>query len=159
MNRFHAHLHVKDLDQSIGFYSALFGMSPTRVKPGYAKWMLDDPKVNFAISTGQPVGVSHLGFQVETEEELAELSGRANAAAGTVLVEKSARCCYATGNKTWAEDPQGVVWETFHTTGELDEPGTGAEQTFRDELQVANAGGCGCSTRRTEAAASVCCAP
>lgn len=159
MSRFHAHLHVKDLEQSIAFYSKLFGASPTRVKPGYAKWMLEDPKVNFAISTGQPVGVSHLGFQVETEEELAESSARANAAAGTLLVEKGARCCYATGNKAWAEDPQGVVWETFHTTGELDEAGSGADETFRDKLQVANVSGCGCSAQRTRAATSVCCAP
>lgn len=158
MNRFHAHLHVKDLDQSITFYSALFGMSPTRVKPGYAKWMLDDPKVNFAISTGQPVGVSHLGFQVETHEDLAEVSARANAAAGSVLIEKGARCCYATANKTWAEDPQGVMWETFHTTGELDEAGTGAEETFRDDVQITNVSSCGCATQRTPAATSVCCA-
>jgi predicted enzyme related to lactoylglutathione lyase len=156
--RFHAHLHVKDLEQSIAFYSTLFGASPARVKPGYAKWMLEDPKVNFAISTGQPIGVSHLGFQVETDEELSKVSARANEAAGTVLVEKGARCCYATGNKTWSEDPQGVVWETFHTTGELDEPGAGAAETFRDDFKIANAGACGCSTQRTPAASSICCA-
>jgi predicted enzyme related to lactoylglutathione lyase len=158
MRTFHAHLHVKDLEKSITFYSALFGANPTRVKPGYAKWMLEDPRVNFAISSGQPVGLSHLGFQVETDEELVEASARANEAAGTVLVEKGARCCYATGNKTWAEDPQGVIWETFHTTGELDEAGTGADEAFRDEVQIANVSGCGCSNQRTPAAASACCA-
>ena len=160
MKAFHAHLHVKDLETSIVFYSALFGASPTRVKPGYAKWMLEDPRVNFAISTGQPIGVSHLGFQVETDEELAEVSARASEAAGTVFVEKGARCCYAKGNKTWAEDPQGVVWETFHTTGELDEAGTGADETFRDDLRIANAAGCGCSTQKAPApaTASACCA-
>jgi predicted enzyme related to lactoylglutathione lyase len=157
--RFHAHLHVTDLEQSITFYSTLFGVSPTRTKPGYAKWMLEDPKVNFAISTGQPAGVSHLGFQVETDEELTTVTSRANEAAGTVLVEKGARCCYATGNKTWAEDPQGVVWETFHTTGELDEAGAGADETFRDELRIANASGCGCSTQKTPATTSACCGP
>jgi predicted enzyme related to lactoylglutathione lyase len=156
--RFHAHLHVKDLEQSIAFYAALFGAAPSRVKPGYAKWMLEDPKVNFAISTGEPLGVSHLGFQVETDDELSEVSARANEAAGTVFVEKGARCCYATGNKTWSEDPQGVVWETFHTTGELDEPGIGADETFRDEIKIANAGACGCATQRTPAASSTCCA-
>jgi predicted enzyme related to lactoylglutathione lyase len=156
--RFHVHLHVKDLEQSITFYSTLFGTKPTRVKPGYAKWMLEDPKVNFAISTGQPVGVSHLGFQVESDEELTEVSTRASDAAGTILVEKGARCCYATGNKTWSEDPQGVAWEAFHTTGELDEAGTGADETFRDRLQVSNVGGCGCSSQRTPTATSVCCA-
>jgi hypothetical protein len=75
-----------------------------------------------------------------------------------VLVEKGARCCYATGNKTWSEDPQGVVWETFHTTGELDEPGTGAAETFRDNFKIANTASCGCSTQRTPAATSACCA-
>jgi predicted enzyme related to lactoylglutathione lyase len=159
MRAFHAHLHVRDLEKSITFYSALFGAKPTRVKQGYAKWMLEDPKVNFAISTGQPVGVSHLGFQVDSDEELADASARAKAAAGTVLAEKGARCCYATGNKTWAEDPQGVIWETFHTTGEFDEASTGADETFRDDVQIANVSGCGCSTKRTPAAISVCCAP
>jgi len=158
MSRFHVHLHVNDVEQSIRFYSALFGTTPARVEAGYAKWMLEDPKVNFAISSGQPAGVGHLGFQVESDDELARVSARANAAAGTVLVEKGARCCYAIGNKTWAEDPQGVVWETFHTTGELDESGTGADETFRDEVQIANVSGCGCSTQRTPAEISVCCA-
>ena len=158
MSRFHVHLHVADLEQSIGFYSTLFGATPARVEPGYAKWMLDDPKVNFAISAGQPVGISHLGFQVETDEELAHVSERAHAAAGTMLVEKGARCCYAKGNKAWAEDPQGVIWETFHTTGDLDEPGTGAEETFRNEEPVARAAACGCSAQN-QAAASICCAP
>ena len=159
MSRFHVHLHVNDLEQSIRFYSTLFGAMPARVEPGYAKWMLEDPKVNFAISTAQPAGVSHLGFQVETDDELAHVSARAQAAAGTVLVEKGARCCYAKGNKSWAEDPQGVVWETFHTTGVLEEAGTGAEETFRDGLRTGPIAGCGCSTERTAAAASVCCAP
>jgi predicted enzyme related to lactoylglutathione lyase len=160
MSRFHVHLHVADLEQSIRFYSTLFATAPARVKPGYAKWMLEQPKLNFAISAGSPVGISHLGFEVETDEELTEASGRAQAAAGTVLVEKGARCCYATGNKSWAEDPQGVVWETFHTTGDLDEAGTGAEVTFQDDMQVENLSGCGCSTKNPAAAgASVCCAP
>jgi len=158
MSRFHVHLHVNDLEQSIRFYSTLFATAPARVEAGYAKWMLDDPKVNFAISTGQPGGVSHLGFQVDSDEELAHVSARAQAAAGTVLVEKGARCCYAKGNKAWAEDPQGVVWETFHTTGVLEEAGSGAEETFRDELRTAPIGGCGCSPERTAAAESVCCA-
>jgi predicted enzyme related to lactoylglutathione lyase len=155
MSRFHVHLHVSDLERSMRFYSALFGSAPTRVEPGYAKWMLEEPKLNFAISTGTPAGVSHLGFQVETNEELAELSARAKAAAGTVLVEKGARCCYATGNKAWAEDPQGVVWETFHTTSNLDEAGEGAEARLQDNLPIPNIAGCGCSTPVKE---SACCA-
>jgi predicted enzyme related to lactoylglutathione lyase len=158
MSRFHVHLHVQDLARSVRFYSTLFGTPPSREKPGYAKWMLEEPKVNFAISTGQPVGVSHLGFQVDTDAALEDASSRANAAAGTVLVEKAARCCYATGNKTWVEDPQGVVWETFHTTGELDEAGTGAEETYRDQISVPNVSGCGCTTETKAEAASTCCA-
>lgn len=158
MSRFHVHLHVNDLEQSIRFYSTLFATEPARVEPGYAKWMLEDPKLNFAISTGQPGGVSHLGFQVDTDEELAHVSARARAASGTVLVERGARCCYAKGDKVWAEDPQGIVWETFHTTGSLDEAGTGADETFRDEHRTAPMAGCGCSTQSREAIASVCCA-
>ena len=157
MNRFHVHVHVADIEQSIRFYSTLFGAEPSRVESGYAKWMLEDPRVNFAISTGQPLGVSHLGVQVESDEELASVSARARAAAGTVLVEKGARCCYAKGDKSWAEDPQGVVWETFHTTGALDEAGTGADETFRDEMPIANASACGCSTL-SQSAATACCA-
>jgi predicted enzyme related to lactoylglutathione lyase len=155
MNRFHVHLHVTDLEQSIQFYSTLFGRAPTRVKPGYAKWMLEDPAVNFALSVGKPAGISHLGLQVETDDDLTEVSARAQAAAGTVLVEKGARCCYATGNKAWAEDPQGVVWETFHTVGDLEEPGSGAEASFKNDVPVVGAGSCGCSTNRQEAS---CCA-
>jgi predicted enzyme related to lactoylglutathione lyase len=159
MTRFHVHLHVADLERSIRFYSTLFGTAPSRVKPGYAKWMLEEPKVNFAISSGSPVGVSHLGVQVETDAELAEISQRARAAAGTVLVESGARCCYATGNKAWAEDPQGIVWETFRTTGELEEAETGAQATFRDDVQISDSARCGCSTKTQMAAASACCAP
>ena len=131
MSRLHVHLHVRDLEQSIRFYTTLFACEPARHEGGYAKWMLDDPKVNFAISTGgEHAGVGHLGIQVDSDEELAAVSARAQEAAGAVLVERGARCCYATGNKAWAEDPQGVRWETFHTTGHLDEPGHSAEESF-----------------------------
>jgi len=148
MSRLHVHLHVRDLEQSIRFYTTLFASEPTRREAGYAKWMPDDPKVNFAISIGgeQP-GVGHLGIQVESEEELAAVSARAQEAAGAVLVERGACCCYATGNKAWAEDPQGVRWETFHTTGTLAEAGHAAEESF-----VANADG----AREVESAPCCC---
>jgi catechol 2,3-dioxygenase-like lactoylglutathione lyase family enzyme len=148
MSRLHVHLHVRDFEQSIRFYTTLFNTEPARREAGYAKWMLDDPKVNFAISVGgETPGVGHLGIQVDSAEELAVVSARAQEAAGAILVERGARCCYATGDKAWAEDPQGVRWETFHTTGTLDEAGHGAEESF-----VANANG----AREVESAACCC---
>ena len=119
MNRFHVHLNVADLSASIGFYSRLFAAEPAIVKADYAKWMLDDPRVNFAISTtGRSVGIDHLGIQAETAEELSVLGVRLHAAGGTVTPEPSAICCYAQSDKLWIEDPQGTRWETFHTFGE-----------------------------------------
>lgn len=119
MNRFHVHLNVKDLDTSISFYSALFASPPAVVKPDYAKWMLDDPRVNFAISTtGRVPGIDHLGFQVESAEGLAAIGQRLDAAGGSVVPEDATICCYAQSDKLWTEDPQGTRWETFHTTGE-----------------------------------------
>ena len=127
MKRLHVHVGVEDLDRSIHFYSTLFAAEPAVVKPDYAKWMLDDPRVNFAISSGdRPVkGVEHLGIQVESSEELAEVYGRLSAADAPVLEEGATTCCYARSEKSWIADPQGVVWETFHTTGESVDYGTG----------------------------------
>lgn len=119
MNRFHVHLNVTDLDTSIRFYSALFATQPAVVKPDYAKWMLDDPRVNFAISTtGRAAGIDHLGFQVESADGLAAIGRRLDAAGGTVVPEDATICCYAQSDKLWTEDPQGTRWESFHTTGE-----------------------------------------
>ena len=119
MKRFHVHLHVEDLAQSIRFYSQLFAAEPARVEADYAKWMLDDPRVNFAISTtGRAPGIDHLGFQVADAEGLAALGRRLDAAGGTVVPEEATVCCYAQSDKLWTEDPQGTRWETFHTTGE-----------------------------------------
>lgn len=118
MNRFHVHLNVVDLAASVRFYSKLFAAQPTVLKPDYAKWMLDDPRVNFAISnTGRAPGIDHLGIQVETGEALAALGQRLDAAGGTVIPEDAAICCYARSDKLWTEDPQGTRWETFHTLG------------------------------------------
>lgn len=119
MNRFHVHLNVADVQASTRFYSELFGAPPTVVKPDYAKWMLEDPRINFAISnTGVAPGLDHLGFQVDSESGLVELGRRLDAAGGTVVPEGAAVCCYAQSDKLWTEDPQGTRWETFHTTGE-----------------------------------------
>jgi catechol 2,3-dioxygenase-like lactoylglutathione lyase family enzyme len=158
MSRLHVHLHVGDLAQTIRFYSTLFGAAPTRVEDGYAKWMLEDPRVNFAVSTGGPQGVSHLGIQVESEDELAATSARARQAAGSVLVERGARCCYAAGNKAWAEDPQGITWEVFHTTGALEERGASAEERFvSGAADLPARGACGCTTKQAETSAAGCC--
>lgn len=119
MNRFHVHLNVVDLGASIRFYSELFGAQPTVSKPDYAKWMLDDPRINFAISaTGRAPGVDHLGLQVDSGEELAALGHRLDAAGGTVVPEDATVCCYARSDKLWTEDPQGTRWESFHSLGE-----------------------------------------
>ena len=117
MKRFHVHLGVPDLPASIRFYSDLFGMPPTVEKPDYAKWMLDDPRVNFAIShRGAHAGLNHLGLQAESAEELAAIRTRFAAAdAAGVFDEPDVHCCYAHGNKHWTRDPQGLAWEAFHT--------------------------------------------
>lgn len=127
MNRFHVHVAVEDLAHSVRFYSALFGTSPSVEKNDYAKWMLDDPRINFAISQrGAAAGVNHLGFQVESEAELTALRSRVAAADIAALDEPGANCCYANSNKYWVQDPQGVAWETFQTLGEI--PVFGAPQ-------------------------------
>ncbi len=116
MKRFHVHLHVDDLAASIAFYSRLFAATPARVEADYAKWMLEDPRVNFAISTrGSQPGLDHLGFQVDDAAELADLKARASAADMALLDEGATTCCYARSEKHWVTDPQGVAWEHFHT--------------------------------------------
>ncbi len=120
MKRFHVHAHVEDLQASVRFYARLFGAEPTRLEVDYAKWMLDDPRINFAISTrgGKP-GVDHLGLQTDTEAELAELKARARAAELGVIEEGEVSCCYARSDKHWLVDPQGIVWEQFHTLSDI----------------------------------------
>ena len=119
MKRLHVHVGVDDLDQSIRFYSTLFGADPTVTKPDYAKWMLEDPRVNFAISSGNAhKGIEHLGIQVESPDELQEVYGRLKSADRPILEEGATTCCYARSEKSWIADPQGVVWEAFLTNGE-----------------------------------------
>lgn len=120
MKRFHVHTHVEDLQANITFYSRLFGSPPTRVEADYAKWMLEDPRINFAISTrGAKLGIDHLGIQTDTEEELAEMKAQAQSADVALHGEGETTCCYARSEKYWVTDPQGVPWEQFHTLGTI----------------------------------------
>ncbi len=119
MKRLHVHVAVNDLAQSVGFYSSLFAAQPTVLKSDYAKWMLDDPRVNFAISTrGREAGLDHLGIQVESQAELHEVYGRLRQAGAEIIEQGQTACCYAKSEKAWVDDPAGISWETFHTTGE-----------------------------------------
>ena len=157
MNRFHVHLNVTDLEASVRFYSSLFGAEPSVLKSDYAKWMLEDPRVNFAISNlGRVAGVDHLGIQAETEQELAALGKRLEVAGGTVTPEVATICCYAKSDKAWTEDPQGTRWETFHTLG--------AATTYYSADAPCATDGAACSTnvqsmRPAMEAVSSCCAP
>ena len=130
MKRFHLNLSVKDLQESIAFYTALFGSAPAVLKPDYAKWMLEDPRINFAISTrGESLGIEHVGIQAEDEQELREVYNRLKQARGTIWEEGKTSCCYPKSEKSWISDPQGLEWEAFYTFGESTVYGEGkAEQ-------------------------------
>ena len=146
MKRLHVHVGVENLEQSISFYSTLFGAEPTIAKPDYAKWMLDDPRVNFAISSDRHAskGIEHLGIQVEDSDELAEVYARLKQADAPLLEEGETTCCYARSEKSWISDPDGVVWETFLTSGDATVYGDSPDL---DQLVSENA------------AAGACCAP
>lgn len=153
MKRFHVHLSVADLDTNIEFYSRLFGQPPARRETDYAKWMLDDPRINFAISTrGRQTGLDHFGFQVDSAEELAAIRELAGAAAGEAVFDQGeSQCCYARSDKHWTVDPQGLGWEHFQTLG----------TAVRYGDDVATAGGACCRPDATEgeaeAAGNSCC--
>ena len=118
MNRFHVHVNVASLDESLAFYTRLFGAEPSVIKPDYAKWMLEDPRVNFAISQREGgAGVDHLGIQTEDTAALEQIGARLKAADAVRLTEVGTTCCYAQSDKYWTQDPQGLRWETFHTHG------------------------------------------
>ena len=156
MKRFHAHVHVDDLSQSIAFYSKLFAANPTRVEADYAKWMLEDPRVNFAISTrGAKPGLDHFGLQTDDAAELAELKARAEAADMALLDEGNTTCCYARSEKHWVTDPQGIAWEHFHTLGDI--------PVFNEATPSSSAGAC-CAPAAVAAPApaaprAACCGP
>lgn len=152
MKRLHVHVSVPDLADSIRFYTGMFAAPPTVVKPDYAKWALDDPRVNFAISQrGAPVGVNHLGIQVESAEELGEMHGRLQQLQGEVETEQGAACCYARSDKYWVNDPAGLAWETFHTLDTIPVFGAAA-------AEPAAAQAC-CMPAAQAKPAPACCAP
>lgn len=135
MKRLHLHISVDHLEDSIRYYSTLFGNEPTVSKPDYAKWMLDDPRVNFAISKrGAPVGLNHLGIQVESAVELAEMNQRLQMLQTDVKEEMANTCCYSKSDKYWVTDPQGLAWETYHTLESV--PVFGGEETAADNCCV-----------------------
>lgn len=154
MKRFHVHLHVNDLTQSIGFYSKLFAAEPARIEGDYAKWMLEDPPVNFAISTrGSQPGIDHLGIQTDDAQELAAMKTRAADADMALLDEGETTCCYARSEKHWITDPQGIAWEHFHTLGNI--------PVFNEapvQAQTRSAC-CAPSAKSVGASSTACCAP
>jgi len=156
MKRLHVHVAVNDIPQSIGFYSALFAAQPAVVKPDYAKWMLDDPRVNFAISTrGREAGLDHLGIQVETQDELREVYARLRTAGSEVIEQGQTACCYAKSEKSWINDPAGISWETFYTTGESTNYGDGSGERV---ARVAHKAQSSCGVPEPAAkTTSVCC--
>lgn len=135
MRRFHVHVSVDDIAQSTAFYTHLFG-EPARVESDYVKWMLEDPRVNFAISKrGAKTGVNHLGIQVDSAEELVGMRAQLNAADASLATEVNTNCCYAKSDKFWVTDPQGIPWETYHTLDSI--------PTWGEEVMEAAAGSCG----------------
>ncbi len=166
MKRLHVHVSVGDLAESIRFYNTLFGREPSVHKSDYAKWMLEDPRVNFAISArGRAAGLDHLGVQVESEAELQEIAGRLTAASRPILEQKDAACCYARSDKAWSLDPQGVRWETFLTHGALTLYGEDAATPAQAPVAAPEpepapiAKGCGCASKAAEPTpqAAACC--
>lgn len=156
MKRLHIHVSVDNLAASIKFYSALFAVEPSVSKSDYAKWMLDDPRVNFAISKrGYAKGVDHLGIQAETAEEFAELEQRLQGADLPHLAQPHSTCCYAESDKHWSIDPNGVPWETFHTVSSIPTYGANTRNT-NEAMMTASASesGCGCSQTPVQRLAS-----
>ena len=153
MKRFHVHVSVDDLDASIRFYSTVFGAAPTVVKPDYAKWMVDDPRINFAISKrGSATGIDHLGVQVESDEELTALREQVTGAQIAAQDQPDCGCCYARSDKYWTTDPQGIAWETFHTLDSIPVYGD------TDRAQTSACCDAAPTVESTPSKASACCA-
>lgn len=156
MKRFHVHLTVNDIPSSIRFYSTVFGQPPSMVKDDYAKWMVEDPRLNFAISTsGHPAGVNHLGIQVDSTEELKELRSQMAAADVGLLDQTGASCCYAKSDKYWVMDPQGLPWETYHTLDSI--PTYGEDRGTADTVAHKLAAACCVPEMPAKADAKTCC--
>ena len=162
MKRFHVHVAVSNLEESTRFYAAMFGIQPTVLKNDYAKWMLDDPRINFAISErANAIGVNHLGFQADSDDELEEIHSRLQTADTAIAAEKGANCCYAKSDKYWVQDPSGIAWESFRSLNTIPFYG---EQSHKGAAGAASAadGGCGTSccptpTFTEKPAAKACC--
>ena len=159
MKRLHVHVAVENLEHAIRFYSALFAARPAAIKTDYAKWMLDDPRVNFAISTrGREPGLDHLGIQAEDKAELNEVYRRLQVAGGPVLEQGQTNCCYARSEKSWIDDPAGIAWETFLTTGESTDYGDGTgERTAPVARSAGNSGKACCAPETAPVPSSACC--
>ena len=154
MKRLHVHVSVEDITHSVDFYSALFAAQPAVVKSDYAKWMLEDPRVNFAISTrGREPGLEHLGIQAEDESELKEIYARLQKAGGEVIEQGQTSCCYAKSEKSWIDDPAGISWETFLTSGENTDYGDGSGERV---ARVAHEKSC-CAPAAIAEPAAACC--
>lgn len=152
MKRFHIHVSVRNLDESIRFYSALFASEPAIRHPDYAKWMLEDPRINFAISTNrQPAGINHLGIQVETDGELRGMQSQLQVADAQMIQEDEQPCCYARSDKYWVTDPTGIAWETFHTLGNI--------PVYGQDTAVFNHGASTQPTPASSPKTRSCCAP
>ena len=163
MKRFHVHVSVNDLAESVRFYSRVFGAEPSVLKPDYAKWMVDDPRINFAISArgGHATGINHLGLQVDSDEELKGMREQLAAADAGLVEENAVNCCYAKSDKYWVTDPQGIAWEAWHNLGAV--PMFGEESEGTKPQQQAATGCCAPSakpvgTAITVKARSGCCA-
>jgi hypothetical protein len=169
MKRFHVHVAVDDLDANVRFYSTVFGVAPTVLKNDYAKWMLDDPRVNFALSKrGLKPSLDHLGMQVDTEGELTTLRGQVAHAEIAAFDQQNASCCYARSDKYWITDPQGIAWETFHTMAGIAVYGEDTQRTKSDATACCGPGGkpstdeagtrgCGSATEPKEQSRTACC--
>ncbi|HYG31879.1 MAG TPA: ArsI/CadI family heavy metal resistance metalloenzyme, partial [Methylophilaceae bacterium] len=150
MKRMHLHVSVDDLEKSIAFYNSLFGSAPTVIKPDYAKWMLDDPLVNFAISQrGMKTGLDHIGIQVENDEKLADIRQRLEQADMKMLTETGTTCCYAKSDKHWVQDPSGIAWETYRTLG--------SAPTFNNPEKASEAACCTPAVEKIQFVTSKCC--
>ena len=156
MKRMHLHVGVENIEASVAFYSTLFAAAPTVQKADYAKWMLEDPRINFAISSTDhtAIGIEHIGLQVETSEELAEVHARLKSAGQPVLEEGATNCCYAKSEKNWITDPDGVIWETFLTNGETTAYGDKPVEELAMTKLIAMAG-----AKSDGAAPMACCTP
>ena len=160
MKRFHVHVGVEDIATSVRFYSRVFGAEPSVLKEDYAKWMVEDPRINFAISArGSRTGVNHLGLQVDTPEELQAMRDQLAAADASVVTQVAANCCYAKSDKYWVTDPQGIAWETYHSLGSI--PRFGADEAPAAPEPAMSSGCCPTSAKvdmHAPAKAKSCCA-